>query len=235
MQFLFPQRPLGRPEPGALTRCERFTSLEVTRSSSTLAASLAFAASSSSGASPISSSVAGELPVSLSRFVSRSAALDERPPVCEDPIPDNGAAGPTEKRVNIPLPTPLRLLFPFNATAAQFAPPLGQPLGQPHGHVARRLRPFVRLLGHHRLADFHERRRRIRPGLENRFRPGRLMLQQPLGDRAFRERRAAGEQEIERAAQAVDVRAAVRLVAVECLFRGQVSRPCPARSPRWPS
>ena len=48
------------------------------------------------------------------------------------------------------------------------------------------------------------------------------MLQQPLGDRAFRKRRAAGEQEIQRAAEAVDVRPAVGLVAVEGLLGGQV-------------
>ena len=106
----------------------------------------------------------------------------------EEPTPGGGVGGPMPKRLKTPLPTPLLVSSrAVDVSAAERAAAIGEPFLERRGDFAGRLGAVVRLLGHHRFADVDERRRRVGPGLEDRFRPGGLMLQQPLGDRAFRE------------------------------------------------
>ena len=90
------------------------------------------------------------------------------------------------------------------------------------GNIAGRLEPVVRILGHHRRNDFSKSLGNIGTGFGDLRRRLGLVPHQPLGQCSLVERRTAGQQEIHRTTETVDVRPGIHLVAVESLFGCQV-------------
>ena len=98
---------------------------------------------------------------------------------------------------------------------------VGQPLQQDAGDFlgrAKRSSGFFAII-FRRMAD--ERGRRIGPIRLHRRRLFRLMRHQPLRQRPLGERRMSRQQEIQRAAEAVDVGPVIDRVAVERLLRAR--------------
>ena len=107
------------------------------------------------------------------------------------------------------------------------------PPGQRGHHLGRRLVPVGRLLRHHLLDDRRPPRRARPGGATVTGRGGAVLVpDQLLGDRPLGERRAAGEQEVERRPERVDVGPDVHRVAVQRLLRGEVVGRARGRSRR---
>ena len=94
---------------------------------------------------------------------------------------------------------------------------------------AGRLIPLRRVLRHHLRDDRRQALGDVGPELPHRRRLAHLVPDQLLRDLPLGKGRLAGQQEVERRPQAVDVRADVHVVAVQRLLRRRGSRRCPAR------
>ena len=106
--------------------------------------------------------------------------------------------------------------------AAGIVRPGLQPLRQNLGHFAGRLVAGFRLLGHHPQANIDQRRRRIFSFFVNARGHLVLMLPNALRQTTIRKWRMTGEQEIQRAAQTIDVGPFIDRVAVASLLRRQI-------------
>ena len=90
------------------------------------------------------------------------------------------------------------------------------------GDLSSGLKPIVGILGHHASHNIGQGAGDIGPGLRNRWWLLGLMPHQPLGQRSLVEGRPSRQQEIHRAAQAVNIGTCIDLVTVERLFGSQV-------------
>ena len=96
------------------------------------------------------------------------------------------------------------------------------PLLQRPIDLRRQLKPLLRPLRHHLRADVDQVRRRVRPLAVNAPRLLVLVFEDAFGQRPLRKRRMAGKEEIERAAEGVNVRAVVEAGRSQGLFGRQV-------------
>ena len=94
--------------------------------------------------------------------------------------------------------------------------------GKPIRHLRRAADSLVAVFRHHRADNGRQFFRNIIPKLRERRRCFFLMSHQPLHQSPLGERRLSGQQEIERAAQTVDVGSSVDSVTVGRLFGSEI-------------
>lgn len=80
----------------------------------------------------------------------------------------------------------------------------------------------LRLLGHHPLTDIDQLLRCVRPIEKNVAGFLRLVLDEPLRERALRKRRMSGEKEVERAAQRINIGPMIEIRRFQSLLGGHV-------------
>ena len=97
-----------------------------------------------------------------------------------------------------------------------------QPQATRFGNVSGCLMPILRFLLNHLVQNCRQRRGTVDSRIGQRRKRFRLMPHQTLSQRPFRERRIAGQEEIQRATETVDVGSNIDRMTVERLLRCQI-------------